>query len=267
MAQSSDADPPPHSGVEIWRYMDIARFLTLISERSLYFARRHELGDPLEGVWTRPASDSFLSREAPEYRRWMVDEFNRLALISCWHENEWESVAMWKLYVSGREGVALKSTVGRLRRVLTADSTNGRPSITRVQYRDDTYTPDTCDFGGILHLERFLFRKTMGYSHEREIRAVLYNPHGCALDALFEAGHAASHPSQGTEVSQGEAVPVNLSILIERIVVSPNFPNWAIGSLQKVVDAIGVGAQIEPSRLTDQPCGDLLGARSAASDR
>ena len=99
--------------------MDVGRFLTLIYEKKLYFARLKELGDPWEGVWTRPASVQMLARD-PETKRQTIERFNPCALISCWHENERESVAMWKLYVSGREGVALKTTVGRLGGVLHA---------------------------------------------------------------------------------------------------------------------------------------------------
>jgi hypothetical protein len=227
--------------IGIWRYMDVARFLTLISERNVYFARLHELGDPWEGVWPKTTSDQFLSREDPELRRRMVEEFNRLALISCWHENERESVAMWKLYVSGREGVALKTSVGRLRHVLTANPARwGSPTIQRVRYEGDTCAPDPCDFGGILYAERFLFRKTTSHKHEREVRAVIYDPHDCTWVALREANYIASHPSRRIEVGRGETVPVDLSILIERIVVSPDFPKWAVGSLQKAVNANGV---------------------------
>jgi hypothetical protein len=140
MAQVTDADACLHDEVGIWRYMDVARFLALIGERKLYFARRHELGDHLEGVWSKTASDEFHSRKDPDFSRRMVAEFNRLALVSCWHENDWESVAMWKLYLSGREGVAVKTKVGRLRRALTMNSENARPSIARVRYEDDTYS-------------------------------------------------------------------------------------------------------------------------------
>jgi hypothetical protein len=130
--------------IGIWRYMDVARFLTLISERNVYFARLHELGDPWEGVWPKTTSD------------------------------------------------------------------------------------------------RFLFRKTTSHKHEREVRAVIYDPHDCTWVALQEANYIASHPSRRIEVGRGETVPVDLSILIERIVVSPDFPKWAVGSLQKAVNANGV---------------------------
>jgi hypothetical protein len=259
MAQLSDADMCLPNEIGIWRYMDVARFLTLIDESKLYFARLHELGDPWEGSWSKADSDELLSGSDPESRRRAVHEFNRLALISCWHENQQESVAMWKLYVSGREGVALKTTVGRLRRVLTVNSvTWRRPTITRIRYGDITAS-EACDFGGILHAESPLFRKNVGYEHEREVRAVIYDPHDCALVALQTANEAADRPSHHSEVGRGEAVPVDLSILIERIVVSPDFPKWAVASLQKIVEALDLHVQVESSSLLNQPPAELLG--------
>src|ERR1700722_19546312 len=197
--------------------MDVARFRTLIQGGKLNSARRHELGDPWEGVWTKPASDQILSRHSPEFDRQWAKEFNSCALISCWHENDRESVAMWKLYVSGREGVALKTTAGRL-----------------------WTCPD--EFG------------------EREVRAVIYDPHDSADVAFSDAVYAANNPSACAKTAMGEALPVDLSILIERIVVSPDFPKWAISSLQKVVDARGLGVQVESSSLLDQPSSELVGS-------
>src|ERR1017187_2968717 len=69
-----------------------------------------------------------LAAMTPSLNRGVVNEFNSRALISCWHENEGESVAMWKLYVSGREGVAIKTTVGRLERALTAKPEKETPN-------------------------------------------------------------------------------------------------------------------------------------------
>ncbi|MGA2216183.1 MAG: hypothetical protein ABSH31_23120, partial [Bryobacteraceae bacterium] len=152
---------------------------------------------------------------------------------------------MWKLYVSGREGVAVKSTVRRLRHVLTAGAaTNRSPTIGRVRY-GDAFVPGASDFGGILHAERPLFHKNIGFEHEREVRAVVYDPYYEAWAALQTANDAADHPLKQSEVGRGEAVPVDLSILIERIVVSPDFPKWAIGSLQKVVGALGLDVRVE----------------------
>jgi len=265
MSQLSDADAPPHNEVGIWRYMDVARFLALINEKSLYFARLHELGDPWEGVWTWPASDQILSGQNGEFNGSAVYKFNSTALISCWHENERESVAMWRLYVSGREGVAVKTTVGNLLKVLKAPSVR-QPTIGRVRYEDASYTPCAADYEGIPKAEWFLFRKNPGFEHEREIRAVIYDPHNSADNALHDAIFAPNGPSLSAQCSPGEALPVDLSILIERIVVSPDFPKWAVGCLQKAVDAC-VGVRVESSGLLDQPSEKLLGARTSSYPR
>jgi hypothetical protein len=38
----------PGGDTKIWRYMDLARFLSILESRSLYFSRADNLGDPYE---------------------------------------------------------------------------------------------------------------------------------------------------------------------------------------------------------------------------
>ena len=102
---------------ELWRYMDLARFLALIDRKELYFSRLHEFEDTWEGAWS--PSDPLFRRD-PEYMKLAASHLtSSLPLVSCWHENETESVAMWKLYVSGKEGVAIKTTVLSLIQLLS----------------------------------------------------------------------------------------------------------------------------------------------------
>lgn len=245
----------------IWRYMDVARFLALISEKKMYFPSLPELDEPWEGY--RSESDPIVSIE-PELMKHVAPDYNRLALVSCWHENEGESVAMWKLYTSGREGVAIKTTVAHLGHFA---STTREAKIGRVGYRDIDDSSHQSNallfecggakgYGDVHPLERALFRKNRGFAHEQEVRAVIYADFFCAEHATAEV----TNPLRGgcrSEDVRGKAIPVDPSLLIERIVVSPAFPAWAIGSLQKVVEASGVRARVESSRLLDRPCMDL----------
>jgi hypothetical protein len=255
----------------IWRYMDVARFLGLIYEKKIYFARLHELGDPWEGA--RSDSDPMFFRD-PEYVRPAVQDFNLRPLISCWHENEGESVAMWKLYVSGREGVAVKTTVARLGRFASADR---ELKIGRVEYRDiddlehrakallfeyGIYTRDDT----VSPVERALFRKNKGFGHEQEVRAVRYDPHYDANGAIWATtldGMSPHLEADRGETDRGQNVEGDLSLLIERIVVSPEFPQWAFGSLQKAVDAAGVRVRVESSSLLDPPAPHVAAALNA----
>ncbi|MGC9948737.1 MAG: hypothetical protein ABSF64_20405 [Bryobacteraceae bacterium] len=115
----------------LWRYMDLARFLVLIDRKKLYFSRLPELEDAWEGAWS--PSDPLFERD-PKYMLIAASHLtSSLPLVSCWHENESESVAMWKLYVSGKEGVAIKTTVSSLVKVASV----GRElKLGRVGYRD-----------------------------------------------------------------------------------------------------------------------------------
>ncbi len=40
-------------------------------------------------------------------------KIREIHFVSCWHENETESEAMWKLYLKSGDGVAIQTTVVR----------------------------------------------------------------------------------------------------------------------------------------------------------
>ena len=252
-----DRDAAPQDGAGIWRYMSVARFLTLVGEGALYFARLHELrclGDRSEGVWTEPCSRQVLSGPNEEFKQQKVREYYKRALISCWHENERESVAMWELYVPGGEGVAIRTTVGKLE----CELKNRNPRIGRVPYKENDYRPSTSDYEGIPFAAWFLFRKNPAYEHEREIRVVLFDNGDSADVALDATIFGPSRPDEAARAKLGEPVPINLAKIIQRIVVSPEFPKWAIRSLQNVVDSAKIGVKVEESSLLDQPSAGVL---------
>ena len=53
--------------------------------------------------------------------------------VSCWHESEHESDAMWKLYSASGQGIAIESTIGQLR---TCFGNREGLLIDRVRYMD-----------------------------------------------------------------------------------------------------------------------------------
>jgi hypothetical protein len=108
--------------------------------------------------------------------------------ISCWHESEYESEAMWKLYSASGQGVAIESTVAQLR-----DSLGNREGlqIDRVRYMD--FDHDPIEKG---HRHYGLFIKRKCFEHEKEVRATILLPEAgrgisiaCDLDTLVTAVH------------------------------------------------------------------------------
>jgi hypothetical protein len=69
-------------------------------------------------------------------------------------------------------------------------------------------------------------------------------------------------------VDRGLVLQANLGALIERIVVSPRYPAWAVPALQAVVDKAGLAIRVETSSLLEQPLGSTtLRARPALNER
>jgi len=174
---------------------------------------------------------------------------------------------MWKLYVHGREGVAIKTTVGLLGRLVSEDNRALRTGL--VEYRDVDKTPQgrsrvlhfeggSCSgYRDISDNEANVFRKNEGFRHELEVRAVTYerrypeHADAAAAFSLLDRGHPVIIP-------RGENIPVDLSRLIQQIRVSSGFPPWAIASLQKTVDAAGIPVEVKASTLLDRPSDTLI---------
>jgi len=227
------------SKTKIWRYMDLARFTSLLTSRSLYFACPTELGDPYEGSVPRSYNqalsnglqamlDDFVSsRRTPlvamgadiarlddklatlpqriaSLLREVISRFG----VSCWQESDYESDAMWKLYSASQNGVAIESTVEQLRSSIgnTKDLV-----VDRVLYAD--FERDGIEKG---HKHYRLFMKRKSFEHEKEVRAT------------------SPLPKPGT----GIAVACDLDTLVTRVHVSPLAEKY----VKDVIDALCAGS-------------------------
>ena len=69
---------------------------------------------------------------------WETNPMKELVLTNCWSINQYESYALWKIYLGGeKNGVALKSTVSSLKKsiLLGDDSYPEEFFIGKVKYR------------------------------------------------------------------------------------------------------------------------------------
>ncbi len=104
--------------------------------------------------------------------REMLRLSNRALYVSCWHMNDDESAAMWDVYLGGRDGVALQTTVGALRDELDHGSGQETPvflgAVNYLDYARQTWGPYR-PFNAVMHKRR-------SFAHERELRAVVVRP-------------------------------------------------------------------------------------------
>ena len=254
---------PPDS-TKLWRYLDLSHFLWLLSRRSLYFANVRQFDDHWEGALpagTVAALELLLGISAMGPRGFpptgAADPIALSALksamkslqpaygINCWHKNEVESLAMWHLYTHGKDGVAIQTTVGRLkaclvnepRHIYIADVIYGHDGRMEEQdISDDALIP--------------IVTKRRSFAHESEVRLILDSGFEEA-GRLLAQGEAAGPPT-------GETVKVDIENLIERIVASPNYPAWSISDLQERVTDAGLKVHVETSDLLKLPETDKI---------
>lgn len=126
---------PADRNARLWRYMDLPRLLSVLDNGALFFpsVATFAENDPYEGEPALAKIRAARARGADEIRRLQLqcDVFKHLNFFNCWHMNDGESDAMWKIYVRGSEGVAIQSTVGRLIASFNEQSSQSTPPRAR----------------------------------------------------------------------------------------------------------------------------------------
>jgi hypothetical protein len=228
--------PPP--SLIIWRYMSLEKFLHLITRNQLRFTLaskltdEHELRLPLEKIEADYYSQWCKEREEDasvedERQQWdqldklrqRVDSLRERTFLSCWSSKQYESYALWKIYLGGsRAGVAIKSTVSALEKAIQP---GGRKVfMARVRYSDSFENDALQDSDFILHKSRY-------YEYENELRLFLDEPTNHEIDINDPLRMSPMTPS-------AIGLNVDTSTLIREIYLSP----FVIGGFRKTLEEI-----------------------------
>lgn len=159
----------------IWRYLSIEKYIDLLCREKLYLCRLDKFEDPWEGKWTEAyIKRNPYARECLEGKDGLINEFKKSYFISCWHLAEHESVAMWKIYSSEHAGIAIKTTIGKLKKSLTDE--NQQIHIGEVEYIDDhsshkEHHISNIHWGGLSQA----CIKRRSFEYEKEVRLIECN--------------------------------------------------------------------------------------------
>jgi hypothetical protein len=225
----------PPDDTKLWRYLDLSHFLSLLYGQALYFANVIEFEDKWEGALPARMEEALRClyqdvTQMEEIDDVLLDSFKRSLRtlqatygVNCWHKNDVESVAMWKLYTHGTDGVAIQTTVGRLKACLASET---RPIyIADVKYGHVEHREE----GPIAHHTLIpIVTKRQSFEHESEVRLILERE----SDIYRVGNHEIFGGEEGFPIlSKSETVKVDLTNLIVKIVTSPTYPGWAVPSL------------------------------------
>ncbi len=154
-------------------------------------------------------------------------------LINCWHMNEHESAAMWKLYSSSDEAVCVQSTYRRLRVCLPTFVYVGE--VNYIDYETQGFSVHN-GFNFIMH-------KRLSFAHERELRAIFWE-----MDGSPEAA-----PYKGRITPNGWTIEADLTAMIEQVYVSPAAEPWFAELVQSMTSKCGFTFPVRQSSLAAAP--------------
>ena len=219
----------PEPETVLWRYMDLTKLLDILGSECLHFTRIDKFEDPFEGVAPRKALEG-LSRKVRAGDLEAVLRVRQRNHVLCWHANETESAAMWRLYLSSNEGIAIKTTAQRLQESLQLTFLVDKPLfIAEVQYID--HEDDAFSLENFLKWATF---KRKSFEHEREVRLM----------------RVADTDELSDDYSYRPRVNVNK--LIESIYIGPLVPKWVGDVIERAVSKYG-NFKIERSKLGENP--------------
>jgi hypothetical protein len=184
------------------------RWRSLRGSRQLLKENPELAGIPAPGKLTA-GEIAALREEMSKVRKKMLGSF----YCSCWHMNEHESAAMWRLYCQSNEAICIQSTFELLEAALP-DWVN----VGVVRYID--YELDTIEEGNLFNP---VMTKRKSFEHEREVRAI----------ALAWPQNPECEVSKAV-VGDVVRVPVDLTATLLTVRVSPTSPEW----YRNVVDGL-----------------------------
>ena len=225
---------------KLWRYMDFTKFIAMLVNRGLFMSRLDRLGDAYEGwIPETPRAkyrgffqEKFFKRDRQLRKRAAI--LRKRVYVNCWHANDNESDAMWKLYLTGEDGIAIYTTCRSLRSAL--EQSSEELWLYRVIYADQTKEP--IHGGSML---RACLTKRPPFAHEKEVRLVWWN------------NRATGQRTKAGGSLEGFYVKCDLEKLMERVHIAPTCNPWFGPIVKDVIEKYGIKAQVLPSVLNLPP--------------
>ncbi len=221
----------------VWRYMSFAKFMWMLQMKQLWFANAKLLGDNWEVMFDTSQLNSIInnrpsSMSAEDTLAKIKDIVSKLrndTFVNCWNASEHESHALWRIYCSTPEGVAIQTTLERLKR-----------SVEPLPVLEVNYDSSSIEEGKI-DLHRLVSQKRPMFAYEQEVRVVLIQDF--------------TDHKNPDRITIGTGIPWNPELHIENIWVHPDAQFWFIESVTEVVRLLApkLSGQVWWSKMNTSP--------------
>lgn len=236
----------------ISKYIDLTKFLSLLSKKSLFFCRLDKLEDQFEGMtasrnydhrinWYRetnhlmqkPLNDEeIISRVEHLYE--YDKKVKEVYCVCCWNKADQENAALWKIYSDFGKGIMIKSKVSNLINALR--ETPQEIWISEIKYLD--YVKDLMKDGNTFYP---IIHKQNAYDYEGEIR-LIYNVDFPQIGKTYDWSKE--------EIKEGKLLSVDLNLLKDEIIVGPFSPKWMTDLIIELADKYDLKKPVVKSKLS-----------------
>ena len=231
-------DPRLQESDVLWRYLDAAKFLSLLDGPGLHLTRGDQFADKFEGTFTKSLKHAIEASYEKQDIQMTVEEFKKRlrerVFVNCWRQGKDDSMAMWSLYGRSEFSVAVTTTVGQLRKEACTWSLPYDTSIKKVTYLKHWRDPE---LNANPYSNVFSYKVT-AYDYENEVRVI--------VDRFHETFD--EEPAE-----KGLFMPLNLNRFLRSIVVAPEAPEWFFGTVQRACIKYGITTPVHRSKLATEP--------------
>jgi hypothetical protein len=162
---------------------------------------------------SRPGDET--AEEATSRISKRINEIRNNTYVNCWTNTDNESHALWNIYCPSTEGVAIKTTVEKLKQSISPLKLSYDIDILKVSYNSDVSEITDLDVSRIVAQKRPMF------SYENELRI--------ALVGVFPNSQNPNRERIGLEIDWDP------EIFIDKIYVHPDAQAWYMDTVTETV--------------------------------
>lgn len=222
----------------LWRYMNVSKFISLLSDKSLWLARSDTFKDKREGIFhqemkleldkiyedlkTTELINSVGVQNADDFQNYLSIN----TYINCWHKNDVENMVMWEIYGQTENSVAIKTTALKLKQSFDLEKVMEDAieiALDEVSYEDHDNARSKRNY------RQPFFIKRPHFSFEQEVRLYLF----------------ARHARTRSEASAGHKISVDLASLIDEIYVHPDAEDWFLDAIKDLIEKYDIDAEVK----------------------
>jgi len=231
----------------LWRYLTVAKYVSMITTKSLYFSRADLLGDKYEGTYRAyplDMEDPFTDDNLPH--TYQQSACIGKAFVCSFNRAVQENDGMWRLYASRIEGLAIETFSHKLTEHLPLLPSGMEYWFKLIKYKSLIRPYEMAPLDKFDPHDPFFFKDT-SFEHEAEARIVImYDPSAQSIPAEWVVGPP--------EEPEGLCVPIDLEKAFTSIVLSPDMPFWMQEAVKQVTQLANLSLPVNASEIRFRDC-------------